>query len=154
MFQFSDVSFHYTPFDGSNPPVTKPDPNFLAQVGEEGIRELLRTFYDKLYRSSIAHLFPGDYDAMMEASQHSADFFIQICGGPKYFNKRRGAPQMRGRHAPFAITPTARLHWLSLFEEAIREKILEPKKADNRAIQSFWNYLDIFSLWMVNTPEG
>ena len=150
--QFQTVDFHITPFDGTNPPVTKPDPKFLHDIGEEGMRTLLRNFYTKLYHSPIADLFEEEFEAMMQAAQNSAGFFIQICGGPKYFNKRRGAPQMRGRHAPFRITPTARLHWLTHFEEAIKEEVIEKRLSDPATIQSFWNYLDIFSLWMINTP--
>ena len=148
--QFNQVSFHITPFDGTNPPVTKPDPKLYQDIGDEGFYTLLKNFYTKLYHSPIAHLFPQDFDEMMQASRNSADFFIQISGGPKYFNKRRGAPQMRKRHAPFAITPEARLHWLTLFEEAIKEELITKSLSDAPTIQSFWNYLDIFSLWMIN----
>jgi hemoglobin len=152
--QFSKLDFSIQPYvEGVNPPVTKPNPQFLQDIGEEGMRELLRRFYTKLYESPIKHLFPQDFDEMMTASQHSADFFIQICGGPQYFNQNRGAPQMRKRHAPFAITPTARLHWLTLFEEAL-QPIIEEKRSSDANIQSFWNYLNVFSQWMVNSPEG
>ncbi len=151
---FEQIDFSITPFDGSNPPVTKPNPSFLECIGEDGMRELLRDFYIKLFESPIAHLFEDEFEDMMKASENSADFFIQICGGKKYFNQNRGAPQMRKRHAPFAITPTARLHWLTLFEQSIKEKILNSnteRKCPVDDIQSFWRYLDIFSLWMVNT---
>ena len=148
---FSTLDFSIQPYiEGINPPVTKPNPEFLQEIGEEEMRDLLRRFYTKLHQSPIKHLFPEDFDEMMIASQHSADFFIQICGGPKYFNKNRGAPQMRGRHAPFAITPEARLHWLVLFEEAL-QPIIEQKLSSEANIQSFWNYINIFSQWMVNT---
>jgi len=152
--QFSNIDFSIRPYvEGVTPPVTKPNPKFLQDIGEEGMRDLLRRFYTKLYQSPIKHLFPQDFDEMMTASQHSADFFIQICGGPKYFNQNRGAPQMRGRHAPFAITPTARLYWLTLFEETINETIINHKRSDSATIQSFWDYLNIFSLWMINSVD-
>lgn len=149
--QFSTLDFSIQPYiEGVNPPVTKPNPAFLEDIGEEGMRELLDRFYMKLFESPIKHLFPEERDAMKVAGQNSADFFIQICGGPKYFNKNRGAPQMRNRHAPFAITPEARLHWLVLFEESLYP-IIEQKLTSEENIQSFWNYLNVFSQWMVNT---
>ena len=70
------------------PPVQKPNPSFLTQVGEEGIRDLLTRLYTELDTSPIRNIFPpSDTKGMMEASQVSADFFIQICGGPAYFNQ-------------------------------------------------------------------
>jgi len=131
------------------PPVQKPNPNFLVEVGEEGIRDLLRRLYSCLDTSNIRNIFPPkDTEGMMEASQISADFFIQICGGPQYFNQNRGMPQMRGRHAPFAITAEGRLHWLSCFENAL--KPLEGNIREEN-LQSFWNYINIFSIMMINT---
>ena len=131
------------------PPVQKPHPDFLKEVTEEGIRDLLTRLYTCLDKSPIRDIFPPeDTKGMMEASQISADFFIQICGGPQYFNQNRGMPQMRGRHAPFAITAEARLHWLSCFEEAL--KPLEGKITEE-SLQSFWNYINIFSIMMINT---
>ena len=131
------------------PPVQKPNSGFLSEVGEQGIRDLLTRLYTCLDKSPIRNIFPADdTQGMMEASQVSADFFIQICGGPQYFNQNRGMPQMRGRHAPFAITAEARLHWLSCFEEAL--KPLEGKVSEEN-LQSFWNYINIFSIMMINT---
>ena len=52
------------------------------------------------------------------------------------------------RHAPFKITPKARRVWLECYIEILKDlDIPEDLK------QSFWNYLDIFSTWMINTPE-
>jgi len=131
------------------PPVQKPTPAFLAEVGEQGIRDLLTRLYTCLDSSPIRNIFPpDDTEGMMKAGQISADFFIQICGGPDYFNQNRGMPQMRGRHAPFAITAEGRLHWLTCFEEAL--KPLEGNVSEE-SLQSFWNYINIFSIMMINT---
>jgi len=131
------------------PPIEKPYPSFLKEVGEEGIRDLLRRLYLQLDVSPIRGIFPPkDTDGMLEASQVSADFFVQICGGPAYFNQKHGMPQMRGRHAPFAITAESRLHWLSCFEVALTP--LEASVSEE-SLQSFWNYINIFSIMMINT---
>ena len=138
--------------DGVNPPVTKPNPAFLTDIREDGMRDLLDRFYMALHESLIKDIFPQTKEEMKMAGQHSADFFIQICGGPSYFNKSRGAPQMRKRHAPFRITPNARLHWLVLFEDAL-QPIIEQKLSSEENIQSFWNYLNVFSQWMINSRD-
>ena len=55
---------------------------------------------------------------------------------------------MVGRHQPFKITPNARKIWLESYI-IILNKLDMPDDLK----QSFWNYLDIFSIWMVNTPQ-
>ena len=134
---------------GVRVPVTKPIPEFLLEIGEEGIRKLVSDHYDKLKVSEISFLFPLDDAEFEEAKKHSSDFFIQICGGPAYFNQNRGAPQMVGRHAPFRITAEARKTWLEMYKPLILE--LKEKNITETSLQSFWNYLDIFSSWMLNT---
>ncbi len=136
--------------EGINPPVTKPNPEFLADIGEQGMRDLFSRFYTQLFKSPIKDIFLLDQEGMQIAAQHSADFFIQICAGPSYFNQNRGAPQMRKRHAPFPITPNARLHWLVAFEEAL-QPIIKEKLSSEENIQSLWNYINVFSQWMINT---
>jgi len=134
---------------GVRPPVTKPIPEFLLEVGEEGIRELISKHYDAIKQSDIHHLFPQDDAEFEKAKVNSADFFIQICGGPKYFNQNRGAPQMVGRHAPFRIDAKARQTWLELYKPLLEE--LKEKGITETSLYSFWRYLDIFSIWMINT---
>ena len=134
---------------GVRVPVTKPIPEFLLEIGEEGIRKLVSDHYDKLKVSEISFLFPLDDAEFEEAKKHSSDFFIQICGGPAYFNQNRGAPQMVGRHAPFRITSEARNTWLEMYKPLILE--LKEKGVTETSLQSFWNYLDVFSSWMINT---
>ena len=58
---------------------------------------------------------------------------------------------MAKRHAPFAITPKARETWLKLYIPLL-EELLE-QGVSEESVQSFWNYLDIFSIWMTNTPQ-
>jgi len=134
---------------GVRPPVTKAIPEFLIEIGEEGLRQLVSDHYDSIKESDIKHLFPLSEDEFVLAKKHSADFMIQICGGPAYFNQSRGAPQMVGRHAPFKIDAKARETWLKLYQPLFLE--LEKKGITAKSLESFWNYLNVFSLWMVNT---
>lgn len=143
-----DLEISYAAF-GERPPVTKPIPEFLIEVGEEGIRNLVSKHYDSIRESDISHLFPQGEKEFELAKQHSADFFIQICGGHPYFTQNRGAPRMVGRHAPFRIDAKARETWLELYKPLILE--LEKDGVTQTSLYSFWRYLDIFSLWMINT---
>jgi hemoglobin len=152
-FGTSSLDFSILPYvEGVNPPVTKPNPAFLIDIGEQGMRELFARFYAGLFKSPIKDIFPLNEEEMQVAAQHSADFFIQICGGTPYFNQNRGAPQMRKRHNPFRITAHARLHWLVTFEEAL-QPVIEQKLSSEENIQSLWNYINVFSQWMINSKD-
>ena len=134
---------------GERPEVSKPDPEFYKQLGENGIRNMVSKHYDLLRLSPIKHLFAKD-DAEFELSkQHSADFMIQICGGPDYHRQHRGKPMMADRHAPFSITPEGRIIWLNCYKQVL----LELQVPENLVL-SFWNYINAFSSWVVNTPTG
>jgi hemoglobin len=135
-------------------PVTKHSGAFLEHVGEEGIRQMISNHYDRLVKSEIKELFPADGEALVAAKQHSADFIIQISGGPAYFNQNRGAPQMVGRHAPFRIDAKARMIWLDSYIEEIKAlKTKDGEDLPDNIKQEFFNYINVFSSWMVNTPS-
>ena len=133
---------------GTRPPVVKPDPKVLQFLKEEGMRKLISDHYDLLRISNIKGLFPPTDEGFALAKQHSADFFFLFCGGPDYFNQNRGAPMMAVRHQPFKITPEARKVWLESYMT-----VLTYLDMPEDLKQSFWNYLDIFSIWMMNTQE-
>lgn len=133
---------------GERPMVNLPDPAFLECLSETGIRGLVSDHYDALIQSQIKGLFPSSEKALAAAKQHSADFFIQICGGPDYFTQHRGQPMMAKRHAPFKITSYARTVWLTCYQP-----LLSKLDLPEHVIQSFWDYLNIFSVWMVNTSD-
>lgn len=133
---------------GTRPKVELPNPRILEVLGEEGMRKMISDHYDLLKQSNIRGLFPPNDQAFEMAKKHSADFFIQICGGPRYFDENRGAPMMAARHSPFAITQEARRIWLESYIIVLSNLDLEDELK-----QSFWNYLDIFSIWMMNTHD-
>lgn len=146
------MNFQITPvIFGTRPPVTKPNPAFLTAISEGGMRTLISKHYDKIRTSDIYDIFPQDAEAFEEAKIHSSDFFIQICGGFAHFNQNPGAPMMAKRHAPFKITQHSRVTWLKLYMPLLEE--LKTEGVDEALIMSFWNYLDIFSSWMMNTKD-
>ena len=134
------------------PPVAKPHPGFYKEVGEERFRKLVFDHYESIKTSDIAFLFPiFDDDDFAEAQKHAADFLIEISGGPDYFTQTRGEHQMVGRHAPFRIDEKARKSWLELYIPLL--EALETEGISPEYIESFWNYLDLFSMWVVNTKS-
>lgn len=134
---------------GARPNVPMPDPALLNFLKEEGIRQLVSNHYDRIKTSSIRHLFPANEVIFEAAKRNSADFFVQICGGKPYYNENRGAPMLVRRHLPFTIDKEARKVWLGIYRELLYELNLP-----DEIVLSFWNYLDQFSIWMVNATDS
>lgn len=132
---------------GGPPQGIQPDPEIFLIMGQANIFKMLEDFYNELEKSSIRNLFPED---MRKASQKSAAFFVFILGGPPLYQQLHGSPMMRKRHMPFIIDENARQVWLACFRTTLRDadkKYSFPMKH----FDSFWNFLDKFSGWMVNS---
>lgn len=131
---------YYTPPAG--PPRRPLETRLGPELDEAAVRRLLQLHYRNLSETALRDMFPDD---MAEAADRSADFFIQIMGGPPYYSERHGPPRMRARHLPFEITPAAQSIWLSCFRQAMDEL---PFPAALRP--GFEIFLEEFSAWMVN----
>ena len=129
-----------------HPNVTLPTNEMFLLLKEEGMRKMVSDHYDLLVESKIKDLFPKNPIAIEKAKENAADFFIQICGGPDYFNQNRGMPMMKKRHMPFKITDEGRTEWLNCYKQVLAKLDLP-----ENVTQSFWNYLDVFSKWMINS---
>jgi hemoglobin len=143
------MNFEISPYPKGNlPEVQLPDKEFLSISGEQGVRKLVDDHYNLLRKSKINHLFAKEDDEFEKAKLRSSDFFIQIMGGHPYFNENRGKPMLVQRHAPFKITPKARIVWLESYREVLKNLAIDPK-----VLASFWNYLNVLSMRMVNAED-
>ena len=75
-------------------------------------------------------------------------FLEQYWGGPKTYSEQRGHPRLRMRHAPFAVTPSARDRWLGHMRAALDEIALTPDQDEQ-----IWKYMVMAAHSMVNTDE-
>ena len=147
------MSFEITPtVKGKHVDFKNPDPAFYEAVGgEEGMRKLMYSFYDKIYESDIAHFFPQDEEEFDEIKVKNTKFFIQICGGPKvYEDEAKGMDlneYMVRIHDDFSIYEKSRIEWLGTMREALDEL----EGVDAALIDDFWSYLENFSKLTVNT---
>ena len=132
----------YVPIQGppSGPPPSK---DIFINLGEEKIRELVQVFYEEIESSSIRSMFP---ETLNESIAKSADFMVQVLGGPPYYNQKYGPPRMRMRHFPFIIDEKARRAWLGCYKKAL-ERVQIPE----RESKLIWDFLVDFSAWMVNS---
>jgi len=129
-----------------------PSTRFYEAIGgEEGMRELMFNFYDKIYESEIAHFFPQDEDEFEKIKVKNTKFFIQICGGPKVYEGESKGMELNEFmirvHDDFSINEKARIEWLG----TIREALQEVKGVDEEILEDFWDYLDSFSKLTVNS---
>lgn len=132
---------------GARPDVPEIDLGIYRHLGDEGMRKLISDHYDLMVQSEIKHLFPREGSHALEmAKKYSSDFFIQRLGGPDYYNQSRGNPMLVSRHRPFRINARARVVWLECYRDALLKSILP-----EHLIASYWHFLEVFSVWMVNT---
>ena len=74
-------------------------------------------------------------------------FLVQYWGGPTTYSDTRGHPRLRMRHAPFAVTPEAKEHWLrALPRRRSTRSALTPEQD-----AQFWDYVTHAAQFMVNT---
>ncbi len=115
--------------------------------GSPTIRAIVARFYEGVATDEVLRaLYPED--DLGPAEERFAMFLEQYWGGPTTYSEQRGHPRLRMRHAPFAVTPTARDHWLTHFRAALDEADLTP---DQEA--QFWDYVTHAAQFMVNTME-
>jgi hemoglobin len=116
---------------GGYPTIAKIVDRFYAGVAED---EVLRPLYPE--------------EDLGPAAERFTLFLVQYWGGPTTYSDTRGHPRLRMRHAPFAVTPRARDHWLKHFREGLDEANLS---AEQHA--QFWDYVTHAAQFMVNTLE-
>ena len=121
-----------------------------------------RTFYDEIggmetFETIVSVFYAGvATDPVLRPLYPEADlgpaevrfrlFLAQYWGGPTTYSDERGHPRLRMRHAPFAVTPEAKDHWLQHFRAGLDAVDLTPEQ-DER----FWDYVTHAAQFMVNT---
>ncbi|RXJ69259.1 globin [Halarcobacter ebronensis] len=134
---------------GERPDYELPKPIFLEEMGEKGLVKLFDEFYDLVAQSDIGNFFPQDEEELQKIKGHNVKFFIEACGGPKYYSEAVGHFDMIKAHEPFSITEKARTEWLGCMEEILRKSTVS-----DEAKKSFWDYLEKFSKHTVNVNTG
>ena len=93
-------------------------PPGLVLSREGGFTRLVAAFYRQVPGDDIiGPMYPAD--DLPGAEERLRDFLVGRFGGPPRYIEQRGHPRLRMRHAPFAVTPTAKDHWLTHFRAAL-----------------------------------
>lgn len=95
--------------------------------GQPFFEDLTSRFYLAVAEDPVLRaVYPSDPTAFEAARAHLALFLVQFWGGPDDYNRTRGQPRLRMRHAPFAIGPAERDAWVRHMSDAVRASGLAP----------------------------
>ena len=124
--------------------------SFFDEIGGLPVIErIVATFYAGVATDPVLAPMYADEDlADGSAARRLAMFLAQYWGGPTTYSQERGHPRLRMRHAPFAVTPVAKDHWLLHFRAALDSVELTPEQD-----AQFWDYVTHAAQFMVNTFE-
>jgi hemoglobin len=125
-----------------------PVSTFYDEIGGlETFQRLVGKFYEGVARDEVLRpLYPEE--DLGPATERFTLFLVQYWGGPTTYSDTRGHPRLRMRHAPFAVTPLAKEHWLTNFRAALDHVALTPEQD-----AQFWDYVTHAAQFMVNTFE-
>ena len=130
----------------SSPPETPSGQTFYDEIGGyPTIAKVVDRFYEGVATDEVLRpLYPEE--DLGPAAERFTLFLVQYWGGPTTYSDNRGHPRLRMRHAPFAVTPLARDHWLEHFRAGLDEVNLTPEQD-----AKFWDYVTHAAQFMVNT---
>ncbi|MFT4010777.1 MAG: globin [Nocardioidaceae bacterium] len=126
------------------------EPTFYELIGGmPTIERIVHRFYQGVATDEVlAPLYEPEFIADGSAEHRLTLFLAQYWGGPTTYSETRGHPRLRMRHAPYAVTPTARDHWLAHFRDGLDEAALPPE-LDNQ----FWAYVQHAAQFLVNAED-
>jgi hemoglobin len=100
---------------------------FEAAGGMAFFEALVDRFYEGVAADPVLlQLYPEPED-LSQARHRLTLFLVQYWGGPALYGEERGHPRLRMRHAPFAIGPEERDHWLAHMQAALDALAPEPE---------------------------
>lgn len=114
----------------------KPRLPYEALGGEEGVKSLVKEFYEIMNTDPKAinckNTHPLNEAGMIpEEIQEKLIFFLSgFSGGPQLFMEKIGPPKMRMRHGHVKIGTREREEWLYCMRKALKKKKLTKKEYD------------------------
>ena len=99
--------------------------------GSEGVKELVRRFYDYMEALEVAKgIRKMHAEDMTEIRQVFYWFLSGWMNGPNLYFEKRGHPMLRKRHFPFAIGEKERDAWLTCMNKALADMDIEQDLRD------------------------
>lgn len=91
---------------------------YLEIGGDDAVRELVGRFYDIIEAESptLRKMLPA---STAGSRQKLHEYLSGWLGGPPLYTDKRGNPQLRARHLPFAIGHDEAMEWLRCMNKAM-----------------------------------
>ena len=127
--------------------MTTPDQqSFFDTVGgHPTFNRIVARFYAGVATDPVLRpIYPED--DLEAAADRLRMFLEQYWGGPTEYSDTRGHPRLRMRHAPFAVSPAARDHWLAHMRVALDDSGMTAEQ-----IATMWDYVTRAAQSLVNT---
>lgn len=115
--------------------------------GHETFVALVDAFYEGVAGDPELRALYPETD-LRPAAERLRMFLEQYWGGPTTYSQLRGHPRLRMRHAPFAVTPTMRDHWLAHMRAAMDRVSMPAAEA-----AALWAYFEHAANFMINAAE-
>ncbi len=114
--------------------------------GRATIEKIVHVFYAGVAQDEVLRPMYPEAD-LGPAEERFTQFLEQYWGGPTTYSEQRGHPRLRMRHAPFAVTESAKDRWLGHFRAGLDAADLTPEQD-----AQFWAYAQHAAQFMINTP--
>jgi len=122
-----------------------PGAHIYGVLGEVTIRRMVTRQHELLWGSPSGHLFGENEAHFRLAVERTADYFVEMLGGPKRYTPVQGNPRLGKRHRPFAIGPEDRETWLHCLARAMREEAVPGEVAEE-----IWAWVEPLSMRMLS----
>ncbi|MEB0120285.1 group II truncated hemoglobin [Pseudomonas sp. MH10] len=123
---------------------------YLQLGGEAGILALVDRFYELMDVLPEARIVRRMHPPSLTGSADRLFKFLSgWLGGPPLFQRERGHPRLRMRHAPYAISRVERDEWMLCMRQAISEQVGD-SDLNAKLKRMFSDMAD----HMINTDEG
>lgn len=97
-------------------------PSIYERLGENGLRALSESFYDRVFSDKETAWFLNIFSSStrVEAVENQYLFFVQTFGGPDLYRQKKGKfTRLVGRHANYNIGAAAADRWVDHMKAAI-----------------------------------
>ena len=92
--------------------------------GEAAVRRLVHRFYELMDELPEAYEVRKLHPESLENSEQNLfEYLSGWFGGPTMYTDKKGHPRMRMRHAPYAVTPSAKDEWMMCMTQSLNENV-------------------------------
>ncbi len=130
------------------PPIKAPSSLFIQSVGHENLTRLIVHHHSLFRQMAAVNFYQKEYQTIMDEVTKAAHFMMEALGCGKIYTMEYGLDGMLNGQKPFLMDEQTREIWLKLYINTLRDFSF-PKKI----LAEFWNWIELFSLRMLNTAS-